>query len=468
MRLRARSVYPAAFCATFAVAQVALATEVPRVNVGRRYPAEIRTYVDEVTGLKVTALTSSPWSDSKPYQTHTTWTSDGQWIIFRSRRGDQGSQAFVVNAKTGAIIQLTDGPGNSLGSLNLSRKSMRLYYMRGGRGRERPGQPAAPVKPRQLIEQDVGALIADSLSGQVRAAADYERLVATLPDDVRDSGGFTLDADETKAYWGVRPLRDRGSAAGAAESGKKAAGGNAPIPSRQELLRRNTDPHESRESRRERFAAAGRGRGSILSIDLITGEIKTVIDVGFRLGHVQANPWTPAEIVYCHETGGDAEQRMWTVRADGTNNRPLYAETPGEWITHETFSAPDEVMFVVIGHLPDLRERPSGIAVVDLRTKQVKLLGQLDEEMGQGRLGGFWHCNGSPDGRWAVGDTFRGDIYVIDRRNGKRTLLTTDHKMRPDHAHPIFSPDSRQVLIQSGHLSDGDSLDLLVVDLPEQ
>ena len=45
-------------------------------------------------------------------------------------------------------------------------------------------------------------------------------------------------------------------------------------------------------------------------------------------------------------------------------------------------------------------------------------------------------------------------------------LLTTDHKMRPDHAHPIFSPDSKRVLIQSGRLTDGASLDLIVVDIP--
>jgi oligogalacturonide lyase len=38
--------------------------------------------------------------------------------------------------------------------------------------------------------------------------------------------------------------------------------------------------------------------------------------------------------------------------------------------------------------------------------------------------------------------------------------------MRPDHAHPIFSPDGKRVLIQSGRLTEGRSLDLVLVDVP--
>jgi oligogalacturonide lyase len=38
--------------------------------------------------------------------------------------------------------------------------------------------------------------------------------------------------------------------------------------------------------------------------------------------------------------------------------------------------------------------------------------------------------------------------------------------MQPDHAHPTFSPDSRRILIESGLLADGRSLDLMVVPIP--
>ena len=120
----------------------------------------------------------------------------------------------------------------------------------------------------------------------------------------------------------------------------------------------------------------------------------------------------------------------------------------------------DHVMFAIMAHLPRLRLKPTGIAVINLRNNEMKIVGQVDE----GR--GFWHCNGSADGRWAVGDNFNGNIYLIDRLTGEITLLSTDHKMRPDHAHPTFSPDGKRILIQSGLLSNGASLDLMVIPVP--
>ena len=432
-------------------------------NVGRRYPSERREMVDAQTGVTMVVLTTDAASDAKPYQTHTTWTSDGEWIIFRSSRGGSGSQYFLVHEQKGDIVQLTDDPATSTGSPNLSRKEMKFYYMRGGPQR---GQAENTRElPRQLIELNLAALLPDAMDGTVKAPESYERVVATLPAELRESGGFALDADESAAYWGVAwgPLPARPAA-----PATKAAAGGAAADNRSAIDRRNTDPGEAREAARQRFAEAGRGPGGIRRIDLKTGQVSTVIDLDLRMGHVQTNHWVPGEIIYCHETTGDAPQRMWTVRADGTGNRPLYVETPDEWVTHETVSLPDEVMFNIMGHLPYLREKPTGIAVVNLRTNEMKLLGQMEEEMPRGGRGGFWHCNGSPDGRWAVGDTFSGDVYLIDRRDGRQLKLTTDHKMRPDHTHPIFSPDSKRVLIQSGLLSNGEQLDLISIPVPEK
>ena len=66
-----------------------------------------------------------------------------------------------------------------------------------------------------------------------------------------------------------------------------------------------------------------------------------------------------------------------------------------------------------------------------------------------------------------MGDTFAGNIWLIDRHNGAMTLLTGDHKMRPDHTHPTFSPDGKRILFQSGLLSNGKSLNLMTVVIPE-
>ncbi len=434
-------------------------------NVGKRYPSEKHTITDKVTGLPINVLTSGPSSDSKPYQTHTTWTSDGKWIIFRSNRGEKekGGQAFIVNESTGDIIQLTDDPMTSTGSLNLSNKEMKLYFMRGGRpmGPKGPDE-SKPRVPYQLIELNLATLIPDALAGTVKEPSSYERLVGTMPEDLRDSGGFALDADESCAYWGVSYGPEAPRPAPNATPATAATPGD-----RRQIDQQNTNPAEAREAARQRFAERGKGPGGIRRIDLKTGAVTKVIDVDLRMGHVQTNPWTPGEIIYCHETTGDAPQRMWSVRGDGSNNRPIYVETPDEWITHETVCGKDELMFLVIGHLPYLRQHPTGIAVINLRTDEMKIVGQVEENTERGGRGGFWHCNGSPDGRWAVGDTFLGNIFLIDRKNGETIMLTTDHKMKPDHAHPIFSPDSKRVAIQSGQLSDGKTLALMVIPLPE-
>lgn len=401
---------------------------------GRIGAPEGGSYVDPVTGVTVKVLTSHPAGSSKPYQTHPTWTADGEWILFRSDRGD-GNQAYLVHQERGDILQLTEGPGTGTGSLNLDLTSNRLYYLR------------SSDTDRRLVGLDLNALIPDALAGSVADRHRYEREVTTLPDNLRDAGGFAIDADGSAAYWGV----------GWGPLPSKTGGGAGDR--RRAIDQQNLDPAEEREAARRRFEVNGRGPGGIRRIDLETGEISTVIDVDFRMGHVQTNPWVPGEVIYCHETTGDAPQRVWIVRGDGSGNRPLYVETADEWVTHETVSGPDEVMFNLMAHLPYLAEKPSGVAVVDLRTNAMRLLGQ-------GRGQGFWHCNGSPDGRWAVVDDFFGDITLIDRRSGEMTVLTTDHKMRPDHTHPIFSPDSRRVLIQSGRPSDGQVLDLMVIEIP--
>ena len=48
-------------------------------QIGTRFPSERKVVTDPVTGTQLTFLTSMPAGDSKIYQTHNQWTSDGQW-----------------------------------------------------------------------------------------------------------------------------------------------------------------------------------------------------------------------------------------------------------------------------------------------------------------------------------------------------------------------------------------------------
>lgn len=385
-------------------------------DLGKRFPSEKYTLIDRTTGVPVTVLTGPETNDAKLYQTHPQWTADGKYIVFRSsdRSADGKGQAFAVSEQTGDIIQLTEGEGTGTGSLNVARLSNKLYFFR------------SENDEKKLIELNLDSLLADSERLQVKKREAYERSIMTLPKNLAESGGFTLDADEKKAYVGVR------------------------------LLDKKPDRVENPEGYRIAQVPSG-----IRAIDLQTGKISTVVDVPFTMGHVQANPFVSGEILYCQETGGDAPQRMWITSADGSDNRPLFEENANDWVTHEAWVDKDHVYFNVMGHLDRLRKHPTGLFKINVRTGHVDILGQLDYGSG------FWHCNGTSDGKWAASDNFEGEVYLINCKTGEKTLLTANHVMTPDHTHPTFSPDNTRMLIQSGYVTGGKRLNLMVINIPE-
>src|SRR3954470_7121036 len=103
---------------------------IANAQIGKRFPSERKVVKDPVTGTMLTFLTSTPTGDSKIYQTHNQWTSDGQWLIFRS--GRVKGEAMAVNEKTGEMVQVTEG--GYMGMLNVARNSMKLFFMKDPRG----------------------------------------------------------------------------------------------------------------------------------------------------------------------------------------------------------------------------------------------------------------------------------------------------------------------------------------------
>jgi oligogalacturonide lyase len=236
----------------------------------------------------------------------------------------------------------------------------------------------------------------------------------------------------------------------------------------------------------------GAGPSGIAAMNIITGTIKYVVSVPFQIGHIQTNPWMAGEIVFCWETGGKSPQRTWTVMSDGTGLRPLYPESEYEWVTHEAVIGKDEVAIAIMGHrkIPGTnknaeagtpvsganpgqetawgpsgtREKPTGLAIVNLRTREMKIAGQTKSGSG------LWHVSGSADRRWAVGDDFARNIYLIDRHTGEMILLSAGHKTTAaDHPHPTMSPDGTKIQIQSAMLSaDNRSMNICIIPVPEE
>ena len=440
-------------CSTGAMAQI-----------GKRLPSERKVITDPKTGTELIFLTSSQaGGDSKIYQTHNQWTSDGKWLIFRSNR--VSGEAIAVNEESGEMVQVTEG-GYS-GMLNIGRNSMKLVFMRNKRPEPGTAGGQGRMAPRgvEVVEVNLEKLFADSKAGTLKEASVYQKVCGVTPPELGAGGDMALDADEERVYFRV----SREEAARHLPEGTKIEATFGP---------RNM----------------GAGPSGIACMDLKTGKTTHVVSVGFQIGHIQTNPWMPGEIVFCWETGGKAPQRTWTVRADGTGLRPLYREAEYEWVTHEAVITKDEVAIAIMGHRPVMpldadkpanpqaapsaqnpgqeadwgpsgtREKPTGLGIVNLRTREMTIAGQTKSGSG------LWHVSGSGDGRWAVGDDFNRDIWLIDRQNGEMILLSAGHKATAaDHPHPTFSPDNTKIQIKSAMLSAYNrSMNICVIKLPEQ
>lgn len=433
-------------------------------QIGKRFPSEKKEIKDPVTGASLTFLTSTQSGDSKIYQTHNQWTSDGQWLIFRSNRVK--GEAMAVNENTGEIVQVTEG--GYTGMLNIARRSMKLYFLRNANpadtirlsNRDTLAKRIYPAM--QVVEVNLEKVFADSKTGKMKPASYYQRICGTTAPEIGAGGDMALDGEEEWVYFRVS---------------REEAGRHLAPDTR---LEQNFGPRNM-----------GAGPSGIAAMNILTGQIKYVISVPFQVGHIQTNPWMKGEIVFCWETGGKSPQRTWTVMADGSGLRPLYPESTYEWVTHEAVISKDEVAFAIMGHrkipgsaknIPEgtpvsganpgqesawgpsgTREKPTGLAIVNLRSREMIIAGQTPTGSG------LWHVTGSSDGRWAVGDDFTRNIYLIDRKTKEMILLSTGHKTTAaDHPHPTMSPDGTRIQIQSAMLSaDGKSMNICIIPLPK-
>jgi oligogalacturonide lyase len=505
-------------------------TSVADAQIGRRFPSEKKVVIDPVTGVPLTFLTSTAVKnedgsfsgDSKIYQTHHQWTSDGKWVIFRSAR--VRNEAMAVNEDTGDIVQVTEGGYTSM--LCVADHSMHLYFLRnqpsatpaaaapagegappaGGRGGRGPRGPV------EVVQVDLAKLFADSAANKLKGASEYQHVLATIPAE-KGANDMALDPTEEFAY--VREGKEEAAKYVTADTKIEPPFGNRGM---------------------------GGGPTGLMSVNLKTGELKHIVSVGFQIGHVQTNPWMPGEIVFCWETGGKAPQRTWTVMSDGTGLRPLYPEADYDWITHEAVITKDEVAIAMLylrtplggrggrnggaGQAPaaavaqggqpapdaqnaqagqaaqgrqgangargggrrggnaapatppppeqaevlaktGMDGHPTGIGIVNLRTREMRIVGQVP--LGDpGRS--VWHVNGSPDGRWAVADDFQYRLWIVDRHTGEMALLADlGHKTTAaDHIHPTFNADSTKIEVQSAMLAeDGRALNICVVPVPK-
>lgn len=179
--------------------------------VGKRYPAERSVYTDEATGREVVRLTTSSAEDIKIYQTHPSWTADGEWIVFHSDRAGS-PQLFAVHEEAGDIVQLTDEKDISVGQVCLSRQRPELLTLVGrsivllrfDRLLERPGTATersdrdAPVREETWDKEDSECLPRRQIN-RLRLRVGLHRDRSILDQDAVPVTGAEVLVDDDRA-----------------------------------------------------------------------------------------------------------------------------------------------------------------------------------------------------------------------------------------------------------------------------
>lgn len=345
---------------------------------GKFQPSEKKVVKDGQTGVSLILLTDTQKNDSFIYQTDPMWTPDGKYLMFRSstRAGEEPqkrtmpdgkvreftpTQYFFIEIATGKIIQVTEG---NVGSVFLANRSNKLFVNR------RDGEDWT------MYVMDLDKLFTDARKNSAGSFDSYLTKLGVFPSspEMGRPGGWCVNSEDDYAFISVTR---EGTPEEIAAMKAKA------------FVPRDDQPVKVSQS-----------LSGLRKMNLKTGEVTKICDVDFKVGHIQASRFRPNEIVFCCETGGDADQRMWFADADACTYKPLYKETPLDWVTHETFGTEDYVYFNVLGWQDRLRKQASGIFRINLRTDDVDCLGNVEMEKDREsslRGRGFWHCNSTRD-----------------------------------------------------------------------
>ena len=229
-----------------------------------------REWVEPATGHRVVRLSDEPGTASL-YFHQNPYTATGDKIVVTTTNG-----LATIDLQTRTIAALAPGRG---GKLVVGRKTRQAYYV----------------------------------VGDTAYAADLDtRVVREIKTDprLRTGSGFGLSADETLL------------AGSYVEEGGQAPAAPATAPSNPLLI-----PEAQEASLEARWLA--RRPMALYTLNVKTGELKTIYRSTDWLNHVQMSPTDPALIMYCHEGPWHKVDRIWTIRTDGSQRQLMHTPHDG-------------------------------------------------------------------------------------------------------------------------------------------
>lgn len=313
-------------------------------------------WVDRSTGHRIIQLSREPGSSSS-YFTQNEFTPDGRKLIITTPGG-----ISAVDLKTHKIESVVEG---RVHLIQVGRKLGQVYYMKEG----------------AVYAADAGT--------------HATREIVKLPfrGDVS-----TVNADETLLA-GSTVEGEAGPPPGHLESPP------APRPGQR------GDAIESSLYRRWSLHLPMR----LFTVNIKTGEVKTLYRSHDWLNHVQFSPTDPALVMFCHEGPWHLVDRIWTIHTDGAGLTQIHSRTlQMEIAGHEFWSADGSTICYDLQTPRGEDFWVAGYPSADGRGERVRYHLERDE----------WsvHFNVSPDGKLFAGDG--GDEQMVAHaKDGKWIYL---------------------------------------------
>jgi oligogalacturonide lyase len=251
------------------------------------------SWIDPDTGHRVIRLTTEPNSASL-YFNQNGYTADGKRLVYTTPDG-----ISVLDLATKQARQVVQG---RVRMIDAGRKTPRVFYVR------------------------------DNAAYWTNVDTNETRKIAELP---RRGSIATVNADETllAGTYIEGDGRDYNNNRPAPSAAAPAAG--APAASQAHPLDQPTNKGQMME---ERLAA--RLPMGLFTVNVQTGEIKTIHRATDWLNHLLFSPTDPTLLMFCHEGPWHKVDRIWTIRTDGTQITKIHTRTMAmEIFGHEFWSA---------------------------------------------------------------------------------------------------------------------------------
>lgn len=245
------------------------------------------SWIDPDTGHRIIRLTSEPGSASLYFNQHG-YTPDGKRLIYTTPNG-----ISILDLETRQARQVVQG---RVRLIEAGRRNPRVYYLK------------------------------DGAAWWTHVDTGESHKIADLP---RRGSISTINADETllAGTYIEGEGRDYNNQRPPVAPAQPAAQGHS-----------LDQPRNKGQMMEERWAA--RLPMGLFTLNVQTGEVKTIHRANDWLNHLLFSPTDPTLLMFCHEGPWHKVDRIWTIRTDGSEVRKIHTRSMAmEIFGHEFWSA---------------------------------------------------------------------------------------------------------------------------------